>query len=155
MIRQRACLKAIARPEMRMHRVFHAATWLAVLLHVLLGCCAHHGHADHGLTGEAGAPVCDGRDAHRSGSHLHHGGRCCHHEPPAGDPCGDAACVFVLPVNPSFEDLWPLGAGPRPVGDVIDGAAQPEAALAAMVRARRAHSAEPVRPHLANQVLLL
>ncbi len=149
-----------------MHRVFHAATWLAVLAHMLFGCCLHHVHADHALSGEAGAPACDGRDAHGSGSDVHHGGRCCDHEPPAGgrcchheapasDPCGDGPCVFVLPVNPSFEDLWPLGGGPCSVGCVIDGAAQPEAALAATVRARRAQSAEPVRPHLANQVLLL
>lgn len=109
-----------------LHTLISLSTLAALLLHLGLGCCAHHEHSADGNS-------C--RHAHRGlvaesadGAHAHEGAGGHHYEPlrqigrqtasidesmlvvasAPRKPCNGAACVFVMPNKADFVTL----AGP-------------------------------------------
>jgi hypothetical protein len=139
----------IYRSEGLMSRFVRRVALLAVLAHMLLGCCLHHAHVEAAGGGEPmGA----------AGASHEHCGTCAHgvpHEKGRTDhPCNEPACVFVRPDDRSGPELaaplvvavWiePFWAGAGPVGHAIDAAGLGSA-----------RCSPPVRPHLLKQVLLI
>ena len=88
--------------SMMFNRIFTAVTLAAVSLHVLLGCCWHHGHqCETGvMTAEASGDSCPCHDHHTNSSdneshddHHNHNSDC----------CDGAACNFYSPNDDSTE----------------------------------------------------
>lgn len=92
-----------------MHRLISSLVATHLLLHVIAGCCWHHGHAGCAARHGAGPQVaanhaaCDSHDGHRhvpdEQSH--------HHEHQL--PCEQPDCVFPLaPVQRTADDFSPV-----------------------------------------------
>jgi hypothetical protein len=114
-------------------------TALAVNLHLLLGCCAHHAHECSQHVGDASCP-----QAH-SCSHDHDAPPAIPADPilPTHDDCHESHCAFLIasaltissdlavatlnfPIEPTASELAPLrGVRPRDRGDPFELAVRP------------------------------
>ena len=127
-----------------MRPIVSLITALAVNLHLVLGCCAHHAHGKEGVPCQRHE---HGQRPVRSGcNHAHHGSHD-HAAPPtnSADPilpthndCHESHCTFMLaavktfspdlvvafvdlPVGPTASELAPLrGVSPRDRGDPFE-----------------------------------
>lgn len=80
---------------MMSNRIITAVTLAAVSLHVLLGCCWHHGHqCETGVVAaNASVETCPYHDhSHSSDDDSQH-----KHHDHSGDCCDGAACTFYAP----------------------------------------------------------
>jgi hypothetical protein len=104
---------AIFKPETFMFRSIHTLAMVAVLLHMLLGCCLHHTHAEQSSAccettalHDHDEPCCHG---HESDCGTHTSDACCDQDSSAPEhecianrhdhdnsECSDDDCVFVL-----------------------------------------------------------
>ena len=88
--------------EMMSNRLLTAVTLAAVSLHVLLGCCWHHGHqCETGvMTAEASCEFCPFHDDHsKSSDNESHDGQHNH----GSDCCDGASCNFYSPNDSSIK----------------------------------------------------
>jgi hypothetical protein len=129
-------------------------TAVAFLLHMWLGCCAHHAHAEE--------TTCDRHEAadqHADYAHDHPGHETpCQQLPEEGDspcptePCSEGECVFLKVGKLEFDGPAAVAHLPAPVSDSLAGLS-PAKTREAIDSGGLA--APPVRLHLAHQVLLI
>lgn len=148
-------------------RILIAAT---LVVHLTVGCCAHHAHAcegkDRPSTAHSDATP-DGQRPGRSEDHSHHGTKDCKAETPDGQCPGQSAdhshhgaedcqgeeCSFVPP-NRAVSDSFVL-----PLQALFVALLDDQIPLVGIGREQHTLSSGrlilPVRLHLANQVLLI
>lgn len=140
---------------MFMRPVISLTTALAFLLHLWLGCCSHHAHADDGLTPSSPQKVttCNhsGHCGHKHGSQKNSENEPSKECPPGG--CDDAKCSFTV-YGKTFESKAWFGV-PMCVAILT-----PECNFQPVFPSHvdlgvDCDFAPPVRPHLLNQILLI
>lgn len=124
-------------------------TIAAFAAHILMGCCAHHGHACE-ATAQA-VSECEDSASHEACPEGHGSDSGHHHHGPRD--CQGGQCSFVLPSHGaglSLSQLSPAFVVPLVVADVsvVDAAAEQRLFIANRLLL-------PVRLHLVNQVLLI
>jgi hypothetical protein len=133
-----------------MRSLIAAITAAALLLHISLGCCAHHAHAEE-ATGRA-APAAKAKCCH---DHDHDGHD---HADESGDTtptkcCHESECSFDV----GTKVVAPQSDWVAPVA-VLPGATQvalPTSHLELAARSPAPFSALPLRAHLLLQVFLI
>ena len=128
-----------------MRTIVSAITGVAFLLHLWLGCCAHHAHADEGPAGHEALPA---HGDHHDGEHD-----CPQHAPAApGNDCDEPDCVFVTTAPTAVsQDLlaWPAWDAA-----VVADAGQHAPLLSQARSGFDLVFALPLRVHLLHQVFL-
>ena len=129
-----------------MAKLCRIVTAAILVVHLIVGCCAHHAHAcdGHGHSPSArGDATSGGRCPESGGDHSRHGPK----------DCQGAKCSFVSPsrtVSDSF--VPPLQAS---CARLLDDPASPLGVGSEQHSRATGRLLLPVRLHLANQVLLI
>ncbi|NUQ61924.1 MAG: hypothetical protein HUU20_05525 [Pirellulales bacterium] len=142
-----------------MYRLLHSIAMVAVLAHMVFGCCLHHAHGSCGTSfGDASfAAQSAGPHGLRSPAVVEHTGCHCHaadclsHEnAPEHKGCDERDCVFIKPDDSSSGDLFAPsidGLFPAPLAA--------HAGQSLRVPCQPVAIPSPLRLHLMNQVLLV
>ena len=140
----------MAKTRSCMSRLTRILTAVAFIVHMLLGCCAHHVHAGQGKDCQPstqGTPASDAQtpDSHESGpEHSHH----------ASHDCQGAKCTFV-PSSPKSGNLPVQPFSQWFATPLVQDLSSP----AGIADRQHCFAAGglllPIRLHLANQVLLV
>lgn len=122
---------------------------IALVFHVVVGCCAHHVHADCGGS-HAAANAADDHAGHCHHKHKPHSSQ--NEEPKRDTTCDEPPCVFTgvskLQFTPDLASVFCLFASsavPSAQSMVVFGVERID---------QSDHITLPVRIHLWNQVLL-
>lgn len=138
----------------RVSSLLHNLSAAILVVHLLVGCCAHHAHdcpqtcdARHseGTEDDAGAP-CDGHSHDEQGQTTNH-----HHGP---NECHGVKCSFVRTTNETMAKAFfqPCQAHVTPDFDALFASS---GVFADQHLYPAGRLLLPVRLHLANQVLLI
>lgn len=131
-----------------MNRAFHTGMTLAVVAHMVFGCCLHHAHASgepsdtKALAVEASSPCRHGSagpDQSRDHTSPH-------------QQCGGDRCVFT---RPDPNDAPDLSIGHGYLNPVCVSPGIPTLGGIDRVDSRLGNLGEPIPLHLLNQALLL
>jgi hypothetical protein len=133
-----------------MRSIVTLATAAAVVLHALLGCCAHHAHAVEASEDQPTSRIC---------SHAHHD----HEHGPVSEqpgptdsdpetPCGDAECAFLLAGKLVVDGADCYAT--LPVGFIGPASANTSTLAATIAVDSGGPVPTPVRLHLLHQILL-
>ena len=140
--------KGVFRPGTIMNRAFHTGIVLALVIHMLYGCCVHHAHA-HGGPSETKALAIEASCA------CHHAiagpGQACD-DTSQHQACGGDRCVFTRPDSDDAPDLS-IGHGCLDPVCVSPGIAM--LSVIDRVDSSLDNLGEPVPLHLLNQAFLL
>ncbi len=139
------------------HRFSTVITAIALLLHALLGCCWHHGHAHAmGCDHQHGAALAESACHEHSHEHDDAEDSQSQPQPDGGCPesCDEGSCVFVRAESNPAGQMALAGAVdfvPLPLAATHDGTAN----WAGQYVPIHLDVGPPVRTHLRFQVLLI
>jgi len=127
-----------------MHGLLHSLTVVALLAHLMLGCCVHHSHAAAASIDDHGC--CDATHAEVAGGH-----ECSDDRHPDYGTCKGGRCWFLRsPGTDAF--FWEISPSPILVLPDTPAIADVSGAACSFSSGRLLL---PVRLHLANLVLLI
>ena len=136
-----------------MHMFARCSTALMLALHVLLGCCAHHGHS-----GKSVQQIDDHACPHAcENGHSETGGHSGQTSPTdSKDSCDGEPCLAVVDSNPSFRSTLSLDNSFWTALGLSHGPIAADAANRLVQSVCILHECgPPLRTHLLNQVLLI